>query len=142
MAVGVVEDVVLDPCPHLGIAVEALVLRRAVGEVKGVAIGEAGHLRHAPDQAETAHEMPPIERVLGVQGVPDLGLLVDPGIERPGIVLPIELDRLPTIDIHSRESRETAGLAHHHAEMVISKLVGLPVGPGELHGVLSGSAGE
>ena len=26
--------------------------------------------------------------------------------------------------------------------MVISKLVGLPVGPGELHGVLGGSAGE
>ena len=75
----ILQDVVLEPEP--GLLVHPAVLRRAVGEVEAVVVGER-RLR-APDRIFAADEVAAIELVVAVQLVACLVRALDPVVVEP-----------------------------------------------------------
>src|SRR5215216_7696031 len=101
------QDVVLEARPACLVAIEVLVLRRAVREVERVVVGELRCLcRAAPGWIESADEVAEIERVVLVDLLTGLLLLGDARIEEPLVSLTRRLPSQLPVDVHRSEERK------------------------------------
>ena len=116
------QDVVLDPGPSGLVAVEVLVLRRAVREVEGVVVRELGDFRSlSPGRVEPPDEMSKVEIVLRVDVVARLFFFRHARIEEPAVIRALRLLRERAVDVDGSEEREPPLPVEHHAEVVVGQ---------------------
>ena len=117
------QDVVLQPEP--GTVVEGGHLRRAIGEMESILVGDPGFFIGAPIGVFTANQMAAIEVVGGVKLFADLGFDRNAAVKRPGIAVTMDRFGCLSIDIDRDEHRDLSRPRHHDGEMLIIETIAL-----------------
>lgn len=92
------EDVIFEAEPELFRLVERPGLRGGIGVGEGISVGLLGGCGVAPDRVSTPHEVPAVQVVLRVDGLPSLFIVGDAGVEVP-VITAVDVDELVAVDV-------------------------------------------
>src|SRR4029450_6948816 len=114
---GLPEDVV--PEPATGPLVESCHLGRAIGEVERVLIGDLGLVETAPVRVRATDKVTAVEIVVEIELLADLRFDRHATVERPDIVLALDVLGFLPVDIDPHEHCDPARFRQHHREVLI-----------------------